>query len=170
MYGPCHFASPFWTTELPHAAEKLPIGLTDDFINQIFDEVPIPITGGFSLEGQHVGPPDFNDPRQAYALTQIAKGRVMDAIFPSGDLDKVDPIRNITAAFPPTFIAHGTEDDMVPLHLSKDLYVALSQAGVKCNLREIPEEGHTFAAKMKVGSQTWGLQREGFDFLEGLIV
>jgi hypothetical protein len=30
-------------------------------------------------------------------------------------------------------------------------------------------DGHTFAAKMTVGSRTWLAQREGFDFLERVI-
>jgi hypothetical protein len=34
---------------------------------------------------------------------------------------------------------------------------------------EVPGEEHTFAAKMEVGSVTWNLQRQGFDFLESLI-
>lgn len=168
MYGPCNFAHPFWTTELPHVAANLPQGLSDEFINRIFDEDPVPIIGGVSLEGQQSGAPNFDDPRQAFALTQIANGKVMDVIFPSKDWEKVDPLENITASFPPTFIVHGAEDKMVPLDLSRDLYSTLLQQGVKCGLRVVPGEGHTFAAKMKVGSPTWELQREGFDFLESL--
>jgi hypothetical protein len=36
-------------------------------------------------------------------------------------------------------------------------------------MTEVPGEEHTFAMLMKVGSRTWWLQREGFDFLEGII-
>lgn len=169
MYGPCNFQDPFWRTRLPDIAAKLPTDLSDDFINQVFNEEPVPIVGGVSLEGQRAGGPNFEDARQAYAFTQIANGRVMDAIFPSADWDQIDPIRNISAAFPPTFIVHGDEDKMVPLGLSKDLHLALSKHGVKCGMTEIPGEGHTFAARMKVGSQTWNLQRQGFDFLESLL-
>jgi len=168
MYGPCNFAHSFWTTKLPHIAAILPQGLSDEFINRIFDEDPVPIIGGVSLEGQQPAAPNFDDPRQAFALTQIGNGMVMDVIFPSKDWDKVDPLRNITPSFPPTFIVHGAEDKMVPLDRSMDLYSALSKQGVKCDLRVVPGEGHTFAAKMKVGSPTWVLQREGFDFLESL--
>ncbi|KAH6880046.1 Alpha/Beta hydrolase protein [Thelonectria olida] len=169
LYGPCNFTDPFWKTKLPEVAAKLPPGLTQDFLNQVFEEEIVPITGGVSLEGQQVGPPNFDDPRQAYAFTQIANGSVMDAIFPSGNWDAVDPIRNITPSFPPTFIVHGQEDKMVPLNLSIGLYSTLLEHGVQCGMKEIPGEGHTFAAKMKVGSQTWNLQRAGFDFLESLV-
>ncbi|KAJ9131777.1 Polyketide synthase [Pleurostoma richardsiae] len=169
LYGPCSFSHPFWAEKLPHIAAKLPHGLTKEFINRVFDEEPVPTEGGVSLEGQAQGGPDFSDPRQAYAFTQIANGTVMDAIFPSKEWDKIDPIRNVTASFPPTFIVHGEEDNMVPADLSKDLYHTLQQAGVKCGLKLVPGEGHTFAAKMEVGSQTWNLQRQGFDFLESLL-
>ncbi|KAH8886916.1 alpha/beta-hydrolase [Thozetella sp. PMI_491] len=169
MYGPCSFADPFWTSELPHVKLKLPEGLTPEFLNQVYSEKPVPIEGGVSLEGQAPGPPNFSEPRQAFAFTQIAGGTVMDAIFPSKEWQKVDPLRNITAQFPPTFIVHGQSDTMVPIGLSRQLYASLQKNGVNCGMREVPGEEHTFAARMKVGSATWELQREGFDFLERLL-
>ena len=169
MYGPCSFSDSFWTTELPQVAVMLPSNLTEDFINQVYTESPVPIRGGVSLEGQAPGAPDFSDPRQAFAFTQIARGSVLTAVYPRGDWEKVDPLRNINPSFPPTFIVHGTEDVMVPIGLSRELYSALMENGVACGMEEVPGEGHTFAAKMEVGSRTWELQRKGFDFLESLI-
>ncbi|TDZ21507.1 Non-reducing polyketide synthase ausA [Colletotrichum orbiculare MAFF 240422] len=169
MYGPSNFTDAFWTKKLPHVAARLPSGLTEEFLNRVFDEDPVPLLGGVSLEGQAPGPPNFDDPRQAFAMTQIANGNVMNTIVPSHNWDEVDPIRNITPSFPPTFIVHGQADTMVSIDLSRDLYRVLQEKGVKSVLQEIPGEEHTFAAKMKVGSQTWNLQREGFDFLESLI-
>ncbi|OQD98917.1 hypothetical protein PENSOL_c008G09999 [Penicillium solitum] len=167
MYGPCNFSDSFWTTKLPHL--KLPAGLSESLMNKVFEECPVPITGGVSLEGQSTGPPDFSDPRQAYILTRLANGTLLDAIFPSKDWDVVDPARNISSYFPPTFIAHGTEDSKVPIVLSRELLRILKDHGVHCGMSEIPEEDHTFAAKMQVGSRTWELQCLGFDFLESLI-
>ncbi|KAF5228495.1 hypothetical protein FAUST_11042 [Fusarium austroamericanum] len=170
FYGPCRFDDPFWTTRLPHIAAKLPANLSQEFINQVFAETPVPIRGGVSLEGQ-AGPagPNFKDPRQAFAFTQIANGMVMDTCFPFRDWKKVDPILNISPQFPPTYIVHGIADTMVPISLSRALREELEKHGVQCQMVEIPDEEHTFAAKMKVGSQTWDLQRQGFDFLESLI-
>lgn len=159
----------FWTTPLPHVAAKLPPNLADGFLTRIFEEDPVPIVGGVSLEGQAPGPPNFTDPRQAYAMTQIARGNVMQAIFPSKDWKKVDPLHNITPSFPPTFIVHGAADTMVPMRLSRDLLGVLQEHGVQCGMAEVPGEEHTFAARMKVGSQTWEIQKQGFDFLETLI-
>ncbi|KAI8298922.1 Non-reducing polyketide synthase ausA [Colletotrichum sp. SAR11_240] len=164
-----HPVDSFWTKKLEHVAARLPSGLTDEFLNKVFDEDPVPILGGVSLEGQAPGPPNFDDPRQAFAMTQIANGNVMNTIVPSHNWDEVDPIRNISTSFPPTFIVHGQADTMVSIDLSRALFKTLQEKGVKSDLREIPGEEHTFAAKMKVGSQTWNLQREGFDFLESLI-
>jgi len=81
----------------------------------------------------------------------------------------VDPLLNITPAFPPTAIVHGSDDVMVPIQLSKDLFEELGRKGVKASMITVDGEGHTFAAKMKVGSRTWLAQREGFDFLERVI-
>jgi acetyl esterase/lipase len=170
MYGPAQFSAPFWTTKLPHVGARLPSGLTEEFLNRIYDQKPVPTRGGVSLEGQaRPGPPDFSDPRQAFALTQIAEGKVFDTIFPSKKWEAVDPFLNLSSTFPPTFIVHGQNDTMVPIGLSRDLLAELEKNGVKCGMREIPGEEHTFAAKMEVGSQTWEMQREGFDFLESCI-
>lgn len=147
MYGPCNFSDPFWTTPLPHIAARLPPGLDDALLNRVFDG-PVPITGGVSLEGQAPGPPDFTDPRQAYAMTRIAGGKVLDAIFPSKEWARVDPLRNIGNKFPPTFIVHGGSDTMVPVELSKALFERLKECGVRCGMEVIDREEHTFAAKV----------------------
>jgi acetyl esterase/lipase len=167
MYGPCYFRHPFWKSKLAHVASKIPEGLSSEFMNQVYEQRPIPIEGGISLEGQaRDHGPGFKDPRQAFCLSNIANGRVLDVIFPSGDWQKVDPLLNISESFPPTFIVHGEADTMVPLELSQELYSALRKSGVECGMRVIAGEEHTFAAKMKVGSQTWDLHLEGFAFLE----
>lgn len=171
MYGPCNFADAFWSSELPQVAAKLPRGFSEDFINQVYAERPVPIRGGVSLEGQAARPgaPNFDDPRQAFAFVQIARGSVLRAVYPRGDWGSVDPLRNVSPSFPPTFIVHGDEDVMVPVRLSRDLHAALVRNGVECGMEEVPGEGHTFAARMEVGSRTWQLQRKGFDFLEALV-
>lgn len=170
FYGPCSFDDPFWTSPLPHVAAKLPPNMSPEFLNRVFSESPVPIRGGVSLEGQ-ASPtgPNFDDPRQAFALTQIANGKVLDVIFPSRDWQKVDPVLNINSQFPPVFIVHGLTDTMVPISLSRTLLQKLKEHGVQCQLLEIPDEEHTFAARMKLGSSTWDLQKQGFDFLAALV-
>jgi acetyl esterase/lipase len=167
MYGPCDFANDCWTQKITHM--KLPGHLTSDFINKIYDESPVPIEGGVSLEGQANGPPDFSDPRQAFALSQVANGTVMDAVYPSRDWADVDPLLNISSDFPPTYIVHGTADTKVPIKLSRKLYQRLQSLSITCGMSDAPGEEHTFAAKMEIGSPTWDIQRRGFDFLQGLL-
>lgn len=139
-------------------------------MDQVYQQRLIPIEVGFSLEGQSRDPvPGLNDARQAFCLSSIADGRLLDVVFPSGDWQKVDPLLNISESFPPTFIVHGEADTMVPLELSVELYSALQKSKVECGMRVIPGEEHTFAATMKKGSQTWNLHLEGFAFLESIL-
>jgi hypothetical protein len=85
---------------LPSVASKLPPNLTPEFLNQVYKEKPVPIRGGVSLEGQAQQGPDFSDPRQAFALTQIARGKVLDVCFPSKQFKKIDPAENVSRDFP----------------------------------------------------------------------
>jgi len=169
FYGAKNFTDPFWHSPVEKLAAKFPGVVTQEFMSRVYDEKPVPIRGGVSLEGQAPGPPDMKDPRQAYAMTNIAQGTLVKNCFPSGDLKKIDPVLNVTPAFPPTFIVHGDADEMVPLGMSKEMYKRLQHAGVQCNMVEVPGEPHTFVGKMVKGSHTWNLQREGFDFLQRLI-
>ncbi|CAG7923871.1 unnamed protein product [Penicillium olsonii] len=176
LYGSVHFADPAWRIPLPHVAKKLPSDLTPEFLNKIYDEYPVPTDSSVSLEGQtEAGTgkgPDFSKPRDAFAFTQIASGTVIDVIYSSKDdpgMTRVDPILNVKDGFPPTYIVHGMADTMVPIGLSRALLQKLKDHGVRCGMTEVPDEEHTFAAMMEVGSKTWWLQREGFDFLEQII-
>ncbi|CAI7654421.1 unnamed protein product [Penicillium pancosmium] len=178
LYGTVNFSNPLWSKPIPHVAAKLPKDLSRGFLNKIYDEIPIPTDSSVSLEGQTESGvskgPDFSKARDAFAFTQIAGGTVTSAIYPQGQtidtkFDLVDPARNVTAEFPPTYIVHGQADTMVPIDLSRDFLATLKEAGVRCGMTEVPGEEHTFAAMMEVGSKTWWLQREGFDFLEGII-
>jgi pimeloyl-ACP methyl ester carboxylesterase len=165
FYPPCNFESPFWASQIEQLADKLP-KFDADFLNRIYQGGSIPIEGGISLEGQQNLGPDFSDPRQAFALTAIANGTLMEACFPSKDWQAVDPFLNISPQFPPTCIVHGQEDIMVPLDLAKKLLSELKSQKICSELIEIPGEGHTFANGMVTGGRTWNLQRGGFDFLE----
>jgi acetyl esterase/lipase len=157
-------------------AAKLPANLSIEFLNGIYDEYPVPTDSSVSLEGQTESGvskgPDFSKPRDAFAFTQIASGNVVDAIYPSKEdpeMKRIDPVLNVAAGFPPTYIVHGMADTMVPIGLSRVLLERLRDSGVRCGMTEVPGEEHTFAAMMEVGSTTWWLQREGFDFLEEVI-
>ncbi|OJD37540.1 myb dna-binding domain protein [Diplodia corticola] len=238
FYGATHFTHPFWSTPLRTA--KLPPNTDPDYINQVYDESPVPIRGGVSLEGQapapaasalttttttpttpatpsssssiastgsttttssstnSTSPPPPSSsttngttngtttpsstkkepqtptqtqtlpPRPSFALTHIARGTLLRVCYPFGPLSAIDAAANITPAFPPTCVVHGTADESVPIELSRELYGRLLEAGVRgCEWIEVRGEGHTFAGGMEKGSETWGRQRGGFDWLEG---
>ncbi|KAJ5128362.1 hypothetical protein N7448_002080 [Penicillium atrosanguineum] len=178
LYGAVHFTHPFWRKQLPHVQAKLPPNLDSSFLNKIYNEVPVPTDSSVSLEGQSESGgskgPDFSRSRDAFAFTQIASGNVLSAIYPDSEtkdptFNSVDPLQNVTSEFPPIYIVHGQADTMVPIDLSRELFAKLKKEGVKCGMTEVPDEEHTFANMMKVGSRTWWLQREGFDFLEGIV-
>ncbi|KAH1692716.1 hypothetical protein KXX35_006980 [Aspergillus fumigatus] len=178
LYGAVNFNDPLWSKPLPHVGAKLPPNLSTDFINKVYAERPVPTDSSVSLEGQIESGaskgPSFSQPRDAFAFSHIAAGTVLSAIYPEGqsidpEYKLVDPAQNVSANFPPTYIVHGTADTLVPIDLSRNYLKRLKEAGVKCGMTEVPGEEHTFAATMKVGSQTWWLQREGFDFIEAII-
>lgn len=142
-----------------------------DFLQKVYEEDPVATRGGVSLEGQAqpAGGPNLKDPRQAFAMTTIANGRLLDLCFPSKDFKKIDALLNIGEAFPPTCIVHGQSDTMVPIDLSRILFEEMKRKSVNVEMIEVPGEEHTFAGKMVKGSQTWEIQRKGFDFLEAVL-
>ncbi|KAL4951374.1 Alpha/Beta hydrolase protein [Aspergillus filifer] len=173
FYGAVHFAHPSWRKPLPHVQANLPSdGFTPEFLNKVYEEFPIPTTSGISLEGQtNPRKPDFTKPRDAFAMTQIAQGSVIDAIYPAsaGDVNAIDPVSRIGSDFPPTFIIHGDCDRMVSVDVSRELFRVLKEKGVKSELLEIEGEDHTFALGMSVGSRTWNESLRGFEWLERVI-
>ncbi|KAB8216801.1 Alpha/Beta hydrolase protein [Aspergillus novoparasiticus] len=173
FYGAVHFTHPFWTEPLPHVAEKLPPGLSPEFMNRVYEEDPVPTDSSISLEGQtesgRAKGPDFSRPRDAFAFMQIANGRVLSACFPGRDVREIDPVYCVREGFPATCVVHGAEDRMVPIYLSRELVKVLEAKGIECEIVEVPGEDHTFAMGMEVGSRTWEMQRRGFDFLERII-
>ncbi|KAE8145838.1 Alpha/Beta hydrolase protein [Aspergillus avenaceus] len=172
FYGAVHFTHPFWRSPLPKMLSSIP-QFPEQFLKKVYDEHPVPTDSSISLEGQmesgRSSGPDFSRPRDAFALTQIANGRVLDACFPGGDVRDIDPVHRVREGFPPTCVVHGAEDSKVPVFLSYELLRVLRGYGVECEFVEVPGEDHTFAMGMQVGSRTWELQRMGFDFLERVI-
>ncbi|PYH90378.1 alpha/beta-hydrolase [Aspergillus ellipticus CBS 707.79] len=172
FYGAVHFTHPFWTLPLPSMADTLP-SFPPSFLAQIYAESPIPTDSSISLEGQTESGaatgPDFSRPRDAFALTQVANGTVLQACYPGRDVREIDPVCHVGKGFPPTFIVHGEADTKVPVEVSRMLYGRLREGGVRCGMVEVPGEDHTFAMGMQVGSRTWELQRKGFDFLEEVV-
>jgi acetyl esterase/lipase len=64
-------------------------------------------------------------------------------------LDTYCPVRNITAAYPPTLMVHGTEDTDVPYELSANMAKELARKGVMYELVTVPGAGHGLAGGEK---------------------
>jgi acetyl esterase/lipase len=56
--------------------------------------------------------------------------------------DPFCPIRNITAAYPPTLLVHGTKDTDVPYEQSEAMDRELTRKGVQHELITVPDGGH----------------------------
>jgi dipeptidyl aminopeptidase/acylaminoacyl peptidase len=57
-------------------------------------------------------------------------------------LDRLCPVRNVTATYPPTLLIHGTADTDVPYDRSVNMARALEQQGVEHELATIPGAEH----------------------------
>ncbi len=64
-------------------------------------------------------------------------------------LDPYCPVRNITAAYPPTLLVHGTEDTDVPYELSANMAKELARHQVPHELVTVPGAGHGLAGGEK---------------------
>lgn len=65
--------------------------------------------------------------------------------------DEVSPLRNVTPAFPPTKLIHGSGDDVVPVSASFRMYEELVAHGVPTDLHVYAEQPHAFDANPPFG-------------------
>lgn len=55
----------------------------------------------------------------------------------------------------PTFIIHGSEDDVVPIDMSETFNEALKKTGTRSELLVLPKKPHIFDLFLKPGSSDW---------------
>ena len=60
-------------------------------------------------------------------------------------LDAYCPVRNVSRAYPPTLLIHGTEDTDVPYELSSEMAKELARKNVPHELITVPGAGHGLA-------------------------
>ena len=62
---------------------------------------------------------------------------------------RASPVNYVTSKSPPTFVIHGTRDDIVDVDQSKELYEKLQKEGVESTLRLVEGAKHAWALKSK---------------------
>lgn len=107
-----------------------------------------------------------------YAPTLIGAGgwnegaRPGIALFETGGtdvlFDAASPVRQVHEGFPPTFLIHGTGDELVPPQASLLMYQALIDAGVSTELKMVADQPHSFDSDAFHGRE---LAREMVHFL-----
>jgi acetyl esterase/lipase len=118
------------------------------------------------LEGDG-GNPHLSSAVQAciaiYAPTLFGDGgwdegaRPAEALFENGSTegirDAASPLRRAHAEFPPTFLVHGTGDELVPPRASLNMYDELIAHGVSTELKMVADQPHAFDAEPTFGRQ-----------------
>ena len=80
--------------------------------------------------------------RQTGSWAALVSGH--DPIEEKDALSPYCPILNVDAHFPPTLLLHGSVDTDVPVEQSKEMYAALTGAGIEANLLIFPGADHGF--------------------------
>jgi len=75
--------------------------------------------------------------------TQRLKKQKMEAAIPES-IRYLFPQLHITSTFPPTYLVHGTNDNLVDCRESKEMAKRLYEVGVKCDLVLAGGLGHAF--------------------------
>ena len=69
----------------------------------------------------------------------------------------------------PTFLVHGTKDDLIPWQQSKGTYNALVDQGVAAGLALVEGAPHTCDLSSDSASEGWKAALKGYDFLDSFV-
>jgi len=86
-----------------------------------YEDVHFPLA--FSFLEQFMGGPERADPER---------------------FAQASPVFHVAEGAPPFVIVHGTDDEVVPVEQSRELYSALCSVGVPAQLHEFAGEGHSY--------------------------
>ena len=170
FYGAQNFGDPFWAQPLAELVGRVPRVSQSD-ITRLHKDVTTYATSATPEGSDPKADAPSENIRQAFYLNLLADGRLIQELWPHTpkDLDRIDPFLNVNKAWPPVAIVHGTNDTTVPISLSRALETKLISSGVENEFIVVPGEAHNFAARLVKGSETWFLQRKGFEFLEKVV-
>jgi acetyl esterase/lipase len=91
------------------------------------------------------------------ALAMATYGMVRAAVSWSGACEKLTPA--VTGVSSPCYLAHSTDDPVVPVKDAEDMAAALRDADVPCRFDRLPGEAHGIALgknrRVDLGTSTW---------------
>lgn len=70
----------------------------------------------------------------------------------------------------PTFMVHGTKDDLIPWEQSRDTYNALRGVGVQAGLALVDGAPHICDLSSHPESDGWKAVLQGYDFIDSYVV
>jgi acetyl esterase/lipase len=165
FYGPTDYEDPFWANpNLPfnHQPVAPPGPGYDHLYDGLFDKPVIGYSPNPSLRALG-GWMSLDDPRSRVilhmnwegkslpvllnGLNRTSDNRVSNPPFPSVEqVQAASPLAQIRAGWykTPTFLIHGTRDDLVPWEASKRTYEALKERGVEAGLVVLEDKLHLF--------------------------
>ena len=160
FYCPTDYEDPFWTRpNLPFGPKLVPEQSGYDLWEAVHDQ---PITGynpppaARALGGWMVP----NDPRSRIALHMNWKAKTLPILLhglqrsrregppePSlSQIQAVSPLSQISKGTysTPTFIVHGTQDDLIPWEQAERTYQKLTEHGIDAEIRLVKDAVHLF--------------------------
>ena len=103
---------------------------------------------------------------------KAAGSKVRDwGALPQPGLDEIIPISPLAQIVrgnykTPTFLIHGTNDDLIPWQQSKETYDALIDQGVTAGLALVEGAPHICDLSSDPESEGWRAALKGYDFLD----
>lgn len=165
LFGMKYLEDPFYH-EPQNALSALP-SVEDDFLQKVFEDVPPP-TGSpppFGPKG-----PDLSTPRNAWLLTGMKKGTLLDKILPQEDVDVVEPTKLFSKGnFPPTYFIHGTVDTVVDVKFARRAHEELKAKGSETELVIVEGAPHGFDARVSAGDKQFEIIAAGLEFLQAQV-
>ena len=141
------------------------------------------ITSPNATDSSHLGWIRPGDPRSELVLSLFKEGNglplLLNGIRPSDDKpwSTPPPARLVAAISPsahlrdgtyttPTFLIHGTKDEIVPFHTAVAFVGAMRERGVKVGFAEVKGARHIHDLNLKAGDKAWSENvGVGYDFL-----
>ncbi|GAW20845.1 hypothetical protein ANO14919_103570 [Xylariales sp. No.14919] len=180
FYGPSDFES--GDLDIPRAQEYPERQMK---MSQIIAALPkVPITSYSAqtsdLDSSGLGWVKPGDPRSELVLSLLKEGNGLSLLLNgiSDDGWKRGPHREEIAAISPmaqvragtytipTYVVHGTEDEIVPFHTAVQFVQALRDQGVEAGLLAVPGARHIHDVDITVGTDRWEAEvAPGYEFL-----